>query len=125
MLAAVWGALIVGWLWLAVVWWILLALVLFTLPALWDMIVNRQSSLTLDDAGLAWQSPMGQHRIAYADIDRMRFDTRLDFSVRVTVVRQDGRKLRLPYDCLPPHKMFEDALRAQGVTVERHHFSLL
>jgi len=55
----------------------------------------------------------------------MRFDTRLDFSVRITVVTADGTRLRLPYDALPPHKGFEAACQAHGLRTERHHFALL
>ena len=59
------------------------------------------------------------------EIDHMRFDTRLDFSVRVSAVLADRRKVRLPYEALPQHKRLEAACHAHGLRVERHHFSLL
>ncbi len=53
-------------------------------------------------------------------------DTRLDFSVRASVVLADGgRKIRLPYESTPPHKALEAALLARGIAVQRHHFSLI
>ena len=63
--------------------------------------------------------------VAFSEIDHFRLDTRLDFSVRATVVLRSGRKIRLPFEATPPHQAFEDALTARGVTVKRFHFQLL
>ncbi|SEO33932.1 hypothetical protein SAMN04490248_10435 [Salinihabitans flavidus] len=106
-------------------WWIVALLALFTLPAFWDLLANPTSGLTLDDAGLRWSSRGQEIDLPPARIRVMRFDTRLDLSVRVTAILIDGGKLRLPHDVLPPHKAFEAALRARGIATERRHFTLL
>jgi len=105
--------------------WILGALALTTLPALWELWKNPVATLTLDDRGLNWQ--MGRHgdTLPLARIDHVRMDTRLDFSVRVTPVLTSGQKWRIPVQCQPPHRAFEAALKSHGIDTRRHHFSLL
>lgn len=105
--------------------WIVLFLWLFTLPLAWEVWRNPESRLALDDRALDWQGILGADRVPLALIEKVRFDRRLDLSMRVTLVLTDGRKIRLPHDVLPPHDRFEAALQAQGVRVERHPFSLL
>jgi hypothetical protein len=43
----------------------------------------------------------------------------------VTIVLRDGRKLRLPYDALPPHKELESELQSRDVRTERNAFTVL
>lgn len=105
--------------------WLMAIVVLITLPAVFDIAVNRRAGLSLDAAGLAWFSGAAADEVAVSQIAKVRFDTRLDLSVRVTVHLLDGRKIRLPYDSLPPHRDFEKALQDQGIATERHHFNLL
>lgn len=106
-------------------WWLMAALAMFTLPALWDLYANRSAGVTLTDTNLHWFSGQRQADIKLSEIDHMRFDTRLDFSVRVSAVLLGKRRIRLPYDALPPHLEFEAAFKTRGVKTERHHFSLL
>ncbi|MBS9716851.1 hypothetical protein ACFFUT_00545 [Pseudohalocynthiibacter aestuariivivens] len=106
-------------------WWLVGGLVIFTLPALWDIAIDRPSSLKLNDQSLGWSSGNVTQELPLEQIVKARFDTRLDFSVRVTLFLSSGKKLRLPYDCLPPHKTLERAMKERGVVTERHHFSLL
>tara|TARA_R110002049_G_scaffold23545_2_gene83224 strand:- start:35657 stop:36091 length:435 start_codon:yes stop_codon:yes gene_type:complete len=113
------------WLWLDAALWIVGFLTLFTLPALWDIITNPQSGLTLDDHRLAWFSGNRHARLRHGEIDHIRLDTRLDFSVRATAVLTTGRKLRLPFESTPPHQAFEKALTARGIATQRHHFTLM
>ena len=96
-----------------------------TLPALWDLFSDRQSGLRLTEETLEWWSGRGAGSMPLVDIDHMRFDTRLDFTVRVSAVTPDRKKIRLPYDALPPHKEFEAMCRENGLKTERHHFNLL
>lgn len=105
--------------------WIVMFLWLFTLPLAWEVWKNPESRLTLDARDLDWSGILGADRVALGQIDKVRFDRRLDMSMRVTLVLADGRKIRLPHDVLPPHERFEAALQAQGVRIERHPFSLL
>jgi hypothetical protein len=103
--------------------WLMALLAFGTLPALWDLWRNPMAGLTLDDAVLRWFSGKRHAEVAFPEIDLVRFDTRLDFSVRATVILRTGRKLRLPFEATPPHLDFEAALVARGLKTERHHFS--
>ncbi|MBW4707857.1 hypothetical protein KX928_08675 [Roseobacter sp. YSTF-M11] len=105
--------------------WLMGIIALFTLPALWDLIANPVAGLDFDDRELRWFSGKRQASLRWSEVDFMRLDTRLDFSVRVTAVLQTGRKIRLPYEATPPHQSLETALHAIGIRTERHHFSLV
>ena len=124
-LACVYVVLLGAWAFLDAAWWIVVFLALFTLPAVWDIYTDRKSGLRLTDTRLEWWSGRGSAHMELAEIDHMRFDTRLDFSVRVSAVTPDRKRIRLPYDALPPHKEFEAACQEKGLKTERHHFSLL
>ena len=105
--------------------WIVIVLLLFTLPALYDFVTDRRSAMHVTKDGLAWHSGPRQDRLSWAEVEYVRLDTRLDLSVRTSVILPSGRRLRLPIDVTPPVDLFEAALKAHGVRVERHHFSLL
>ena len=121
----VWAILFVAWVWLEAAPWIIAFLAAFTLPALYDLIRNPRSGLRLDSTTLTWFSGRRQGTLELSEIDHIRLDTRLDFSVRVTAVLTTGRKIRLPFESTPPHQAFEDALTARGVKTQRHHFQLM
>jgi len=105
---------------------LILALVgLFTLPALYDFCTNPRSTLSLDGGYLSWQSGRQTAQIAVSEIDHLRFDTRLDLSVRLTVVRPSGVKIRVPYAATPPVAEMEKAAQDAGLRTQRHHFSLM
>lgn len=106
-------------------WWLMAIIAVFTLPALWDLYTNRTAGVTLSDTNLHWFSGKRRADVALDEIDHMRFDTRLDFSVRISVVLAGKRCIRLPYEALPPHREFEAAFIARGVKTERHHFTLM
>lgn len=97
---------------------------LVTLPAVWEFAIAKPAGLTLDDAGLRWFSGRVADQIDLSGIERVRLDTRLDFSVKATVLTTEGRKMRIPQDALPAHRAFEDALRARDIRVDRHFFAL-
>ena len=105
--------------------WIVAVLGAFTLPALWDLYRNPASGLSFTQDALTWFTGKRTGTIAWREIDRVRLDTRLDFSVRATAVLQSGRKIRLPYESTPPNEVLEAALNARGIRTERHHFSLI
>jgi hypothetical protein len=104
--------------------WLMGLIGLTTLPALHDLWRNPRSGLDFTPEALTWFTGQRDARIAWREIERIRLDTRLDLSVRASAVLRSGRRIRLPYECTPPHRAFEDALRAQGIPTERHHFSL-
>lgn len=105
-------------------WWVVAFLALPTLPALWDLWRNTRSELTLDATHFIWRSGQLSDSVTLDQIDLVRFDTRWDFSVRVTLILTSGDKLRLPPQVLPPHLMLENALQLRGVQTERHHFTV-
>ncbi len=105
-------------------WWLMATLALLTLPALWDLWGDPSAGVRLSADRLDWHTGRQNASLDLSEIDFMRFDTRWDFSVRITVVLHDASRARLPYEALPPHTDFEKALVAQGVKVEKHHFSV-
>ncbi|MCE8008891.1 hypothetical protein [Aestuariivita sp.] len=124
-LAVVYVLLLAGFILIDAAWWIVAFLALMTLPALWDLWSDRRSGLRLTEERLEWWSGRGKGEMPVSEIDHMRFDTRLDFSVRVSAVTAHKRRIRLPYEALPPHKIFEAACQARGLKTQRHHFTLL
>ncbi|MBY5932167.1 hypothetical protein KUV51_04080 [Tateyamaria omphalii] len=98
---------------------------LCTAPALYDLMAGRKSGLTLGPESLEWFAGRRSGEIAWNKIDHIRLDTRLDFSVRASAVLTSGQKMRVPLEATPPADVFEEVLTDRGVTVKRHHFSLL
>ncbi len=123
-LGLIWGALLFGIALIDLSPLIAAAIALFTLPAAWEFLSDPRAGLTLTDTRLSWESGRISGDIALSAILKARFDTRLDLSVRMTFLLKDGRKIRLPHACAPPHRHFEEQLTARGITVERHHFTL-
>ncbi|WP_170343739.1 hypothetical protein [Ruegeria atlantica] len=105
-------------------WWIAGLLSLATLPALWDVVQNTRAGMQLDQDALSWFTGNRQAEVALRDIDHFRFDTRWDFSVRVSIVLHSGKRIRLPDESLPPHRDLETLLNQAGIRVERHHFTV-
>lgn len=104
------------------VWWLMVLLALTTLPALWDIVKDTSAGMELNDDTLRWHTGQRQGELRLSDVTRFRFDTRWDFSVRVSAVLKSDKRLRLPDESLPPHKKLEEVLQQAGFTVERHHF---
>ncbi|MEO0389664.1 MAG: PH domain-containing protein [Pseudomonadota bacterium] len=105
--------------------WVVWLFVLFTMPALYDLAAGRVSEMHVTDQGLRWRSGRREERASWDEIASVRLDTRLDFSVRTSLILPSGRRVRLPIDVTPPVADFEQALRAHGAQVRRHHFSLI
>lgn len=124
-LVAIWTALIAAYVWLDASPFILLLLGAFTLPALYDLVADPRATLSLDDQHLRWNTQCQEAEIALSEIDHLRFDTRLDLSVRLTVVRPSGVKIRVPVPATPPHTLFEQTATEAGLKTVRHHFSLM
>ena len=122
---AIWAALIAAYILLEAEPLILAVIGTFTLPALYDLARNPRSTLTLDETHLRWTSGRQDAEIALSEIDHLRFDTRLDMSVRLSVVRPSGVKIRVPHPATPPHTTFEPLARSAGITTRRYHFSLI
>jgi len=104
-------------------WWIMFGLALLTLPALWDLYRNPSAGVRLNDDRLNWHSGRRIGELELIEIDHMRFDTRWDFSVRVSAVLNAKKRVHLPFETVPPHREFEAALQARGIEVKRNHFA--
>ena len=104
-------------------WWVIGLLAIPTLPALWDLWRNPSAGVRLGETRLAWHSGRRSGTLDLTEIDRMRFDTRWDFSVRVSAVLKGGKRVPLPFESTPPHRDFEAALQDRGIQVKRTHFS--
>ena len=106
--------------------WIILSFgVVITLPLLWDIVANPVAQFTLDEKTISWT--MGRKIVAVErrDIDRIRFDTRLDGSRKITLFLNYGGKRVVALPCTPPIKDIERVLEAAGITYEIRHFHLL
>ena len=105
-------------------WWLMALLALATLPAVWDIVKDTSAGVELTGEKLRWFTGQRSGELDLSEVDRFRFDTRWDFSVRISAVLKSDKRLRLPDESLPPHKQFEDVLQQAGFTVERHHFTV-
>ncbi|MBY6116442.1 hypothetical protein KUW09_15875 [Mameliella alba] len=124
-LMLVWLAALTLWFALHASVWVVSLLIAASLPALIDFATGRRAWLRLDDKMLRWGSGGAEGEVALARIDHIRFETRLDFSIRARLVLDDGRRIALPQDSLPPHPRLQDAAEARGIKNERHHFGLI
>ncbi len=104
-------------------WWLLVLLALPVVPLVWDIWTDSAAGMDLDETRLHWFTGRREGAVDLAEIERLRFDTRWDFSVRVTLILRDGKRVRLPQEATPPHRAFESELEARGLKVERHHFA--
>lgn len=125
-LLAVWGLILLALLVFQASLVLVSIIALFTIPAALDFALNPSAGLVLTQDGIRWYSGRRSAELGFDKIEYFRFDTRLDFSVRVSAVLRNpaGKRIRLPYEALPPHRAFEEALHARGQIVKRHHFSL-
>jgi hypothetical protein len=105
-------------------WWILAILALPTIPAAWDYWRDTRSGLSIGSDLIEWYSGQHSASLPLEQVHHARFDTRWDFTARVTLVLRNGRKLHLPPQVLPPRHQFEPALQARGIRTQRHHFRL-
>jgi hypothetical protein len=123
--AGIWLVLIALWLGLAAHPVVIGFLALFTLPACWDLVTDPPSGLTLTADRLEWHSGKRHADVPLSEIDHVQMNTRLDFSVRVTLVLHTGAKIRLPFEATPPDQALENTLAQQGIKTRRTHFQLM
>ena len=106
--------------------WIILSFgVVITLPLLWDIVSNPVAQFTLDEKTISWTTGRKMVAVERRDIDRIRFDTRLDGSRKITLFLNYGGKRVVAPPCTPPIKDIESVLKAAGITYEIRHFYLL
>ena len=124
-LPLIYGSLISAVALLDAAWWLMAGLFFLTIPAILDLWRNPESGLSLTPTTLDWFTGRHKGTLEFHEIDHMRFDTRWDFSVRVTAMLPNKKRVRLPYQCLPPHRQFEAELQGRGINVKRHHFVVI
>jgi len=105
--------------------WIILVLALISLPALYDIGANARADLTIDDREISWRTGRRGANLPRGQLQKVRLDTRLDLSLRMTLITHQGGKVRLPYECVPTASVIEAELKSQGIPYERHHFTLM
>lgn len=104
--------------------WLIALLALPTLPGLYELARNPESGLDLTKNELRWFSGSLHGAVPLERIARLRLDTRLDLSVRATLILTTGEKLRLPQPAMPPVDALMQACDDHDIAHERHHFSL-
>ncbi|WP_127116191.1 hypothetical protein [Shimia sediminis] len=105
--------------------WIILGLGLFAVPAAIDLLRNPVTDFELNAQNIRWKNSGQEAELPLSRIQRARFDTRWDFSVRVTLILRDSSKLRIPQDVTPPHQTLEQAFKDRDIATERHHFRVV
>ncbi|WP_299349860.1 hypothetical protein [uncultured Shimia sp.] len=105
--------------------WIILGLALFAVPAAIDLLRNPITDFELTDTQVHWKNGGQEADLPLSRIQHARFDTRWDFSVRVTLILIDQSKLRIPQDVAPPHEALEKGFKDRGIKTERHHFRVI
>ncbi|MEM6939873.1 MAG: hypothetical protein AAF943_18055 [Pseudomonadota bacterium] len=122
--ALIWGALLLCWTVLEAHPLILAFFALTTLPTCWDIVTNPRSGMTLNDHQIHWFSGKRSVTLPLSEVERVHMNTRLDFSVKVSLALQTGTKLVVPFEATPPDTALEAALTARGTPVRRTHFQL-
>lgn len=117
------AALLVLWLVLDAALWLVILLALPVLPAIADLVRNPVSGLKVSPNRVEWFTGKLAGHAELDEIDRVRFDTRWDFSVRATLILRSGKRIRLPQEATPPHAEADAAFQARGLRTERHHFT--
>lgn len=105
--------------------WIIFGLGIFAVPAAIDLFKNPVTDFELNDTHIRWKNSGQEAEVPLSRIQSARFDTRWDFSVRVTLIMVDKSKLRIPQDTAPPHQTLEQAFKDRGIKTERHHFRVV
>lgn len=123
-----------------VLWWIILLAIYFalnaapiivlvlaciSLPALFDIGAGSTSEFQITQAQIKWRSGRRGGHLPRGQLKSVRLDTRLDLSLRMTLITYQGSKVRLPYECVPPTDTIIAALTAHDIPHERHHFTLM
>ena len=119
-LGVIWAVTITLTLLLNLALWIAAALLVFTLPALWDYIRDSKAEIEVWPNRLVWRAAFSDGD--RSDIDHVRLNRRFDGTVKVLLVHVGGATTRLPPDIAPPIAPFESALNVAGITTQRNPF---
>lgn len=122
---AVWGVLATLILKVEMALWLAGIVFLFTLPSIYDLITARPSGITINATQIAWHAGKQEGDIPARLIDYIKLDTRLDLSVRCTMVLFSGQKIKVPFESCPKHQELENQLHAHNYKTRRQHFGFI
>ena len=105
--------------------WLAMAVFLFTLPAVYDLISARASGIQVNGEQIKWYAGSCDNGVAANLIDHINLDTRWDLSVRCTLVLSSGQKIKVPFESCPNHRKLETQFNAHGYTTRRQHFGFV
>ncbi|MBY6141710.1 hypothetical protein KUV26_19890 [Leisingera daeponensis] len=117
------AAVLVLWLALDAAVWLVVILALPVLPAVADLIRNPLSGLKISQDKVEWFTGKLTGKAALDEIERVRFDTRWDFSVRATLILRNGKRIRLPQEATPLYAEADAEFQKRSIRTERHHFT--
>ncbi|MEP1520751.1 hypothetical protein [Ascidiaceihabitans sp.] len=122
---AVWACVTALVLWIDMALWIAAILCVATLPALYDLLTARQAGMKIAATDITWFAGAKTGKVAWNRVDHVRFDTRLDLSVRMALVLHNGRRVKVPFEATPPADAIEADLKNRDIKTERHHFGFM
>lgn len=93
-------------------------------PAILDVIRGSTATLTLTEREIGWTSGARTARVPLDAIEEVRLATTLDFSQKAVLRLRDGRKVRIPPECLPGGQALDAELERRGVPHSRSLFAL-
>jgi hypothetical protein len=107
------------------VWWLAALVFMFTLPAVYDLVTARPSGITIIQDQITWYAGKQTGEAPKRLINHIRLDTRLDLSVRCTLVLYSGQKIKVPFESCPHHRELEQQLIDRGYKPKRQHFGFV
>ncbi|MEM6636186.1 MAG: hypothetical protein AAF667_09865 [Pseudomonadota bacterium] len=104
--------------------WLVIPLVLLTVPAVWDVWRGHHGRLWIDERAIGWRTAgRAEQSVALGDIDKVNMRVGLDFSQRITLRLTDGTRRKVPLEVTPRGRAIEHRLAERGVTVDRGFFA--
>jgi hypothetical protein len=101
-------------------------IIIVSLPALYDFMRADIAELEVNQDHIKWRWRKHEHQVPLTQIDYVQLTTRLDFSLRMTLVLTSGQKLRVIDPCVIGNAQdLEAAFTTLGLLVKRSHFTLI
>ena len=125
LLAVIYAILAIGMIFLSLSQWLVGIVFVFSLPALWDLISDVRSGMSITAQDVSWYHGKNSTTIPLADIKQFRIDLRMDRSVKLTIELENGRKIRVAQPATPPLAELETTLPKAGIPFRKNPFSLL
>ncbi|MDU8944893.1 hypothetical protein [Ovoidimarina sediminis] len=91
-------------------------------PAVWDVFRDARATLQINDKRLAWNTGHHEITVPLGEIREAVLSTSFDFSQRGKIHLSDGRRLRIPPQCMPGGRTLDAALELRAVPYRRSLF---